>query len=111
MVRRCDQRLSDIARKHSAYLHDIARSISATHPDQHVTCDVEVGGPAECILIAEAERAVDLVVMAAHGLTGVRRGFRAGNVAGEVVRDGYTPVLLVPPHVSIGVGAGAVATA
>ena len=110
MIAYVDQQLSDIRQEAFAYLHDIARSISATHPDQHVTCDVEVGGPAECILIAEAERAVDLVVMATHGLTGVRRGF-TGSVAGEVVRDGYTPVLLVPPHVSIGVGAGAVAIA
>jgi len=80
------------------YLHGVAATVTADNPDLHVTCDVRVNNtPAEGILMAEFERAVDLVVMATHGLTGVRRGF-TGSVAGEVVRDGSAPVLLVPPH-------------
>jgi nucleotide-binding universal stress UspA family protein len=103
-----DQQASDIRQAGLSYLQRIARSITARNADLHVTGDIRFGGPAEGILMAEAERAVDLVIMATHGLTGVRRGF-TGSVAGEVVRDGYTPVLLVPPHAAL--GAVAMATA
>ena len=53
-----DQQMSDIRQEGLGYLQGIARSISASNPDLHVTCDVEIGTPVECILIAEAERAV-----------------------------------------------------
>jgi len=103
-----DQQASDIRQAGLSYLQGIARSITARNDDLHVTGDIRFGAPAEGILMAEAERAVDLVIMATHGLTGVRRGF-TGSVAGEVVRDGYTPVLLVPPHATVGAGAMAIA--
>ena len=61
-----------------------------------VTCDVRIGDPVEGIVIAEADRAIDLVVMATHGRTGLGRALM-GSVAGAVLRTGHTPVLLVPP--------------
>jgi nucleotide-binding universal stress UspA family protein len=96
-----DQQESVIRQEGLEYLHNIARSMTATNPDLHVASDVRLGSPAEGILTAEIDRAADVVVMATHGLTGVRRSF-TGSVAGQVVREGYTPVLLVPPHAFAG---------
>jgi hypothetical protein len=38
----------------------------------------------------------DVIVMATHGRTGIRRAF-AGSVAGTVLRTASTPVVLVHP--------------
>jgi nucleotide-binding universal stress UspA family protein len=92
-----DQQEPDVRQQGLDYLHGIARAIMDDNPDLHVTCDVRLDTPGNGILTAEIERAVDLVIMATHGLTRVRRGF-TGSVAGEVIREGFTPVLLVPPH-------------
>jgi len=96
-----DQQESDVRQEGLNYLRGIAATITASNPDLHVTCDTRVGSPVEGILAVEVERAVDVVVMATHGLTGVRRGF-TGSVAGGVVREGHTPVMLVPPHAFAG---------
>jgi nucleotide-binding universal stress UspA family protein len=92
-----DQQEGVVRQQGLDYLRGIARTITASAPDLHVTCDVRLGSPGEGIITAEIERVVDVVVMATHGLTGVRRSF-TGSVAGQVVREGHTPVLLVPPH-------------
>jgi len=47
--------------------------------------------------MAAVDRDADVVVMATHGRTGVRRA-TMGSVAGAVLRTGSTPVLLVGPH-------------
>jgi nucleotide-binding universal stress UspA family protein len=105
-----DQQEGVIRQQGLDYLRSVARPITATNPDLHVTCDARLASPVDGILMAIFERAVDVVVMATHGLTGVRRSF-TGSVAGEVVREGHTPVLLVPPHAFVGVRASALATA
>jgi nucleotide-binding universal stress UspA family protein len=92
-----DQQEDWIRQQALDYLGGLANKIKADNADLHVTCDVRVGAPTEGILMAEAGRAVDLVIMATHGRTGVRRAL-AGSVAGAIVREGHTPVLLVPPH-------------
>ena len=48
------------------------------------------------IIAAAAEHATDLVVMATHGRTGLRRN-AVGSVAGDVLRYGGTPLLLIRP--------------
>ncbi|HEY0736106.1 MAG TPA: universal stress protein [Herpetosiphonaceae bacterium] len=59
---------------------------------------VEFGEPAEAI-VAYAERtAVDLIVMATHGRTGIRRRL-VGSVAEQVLRTSPVPLLLVRPVV------------
>jgi nucleotide-binding universal stress UspA family protein len=58
-----------------------------------------IGLPAEVIVRAEAERDVDLVVMATHGRSrSVLGHFFIGSVAERVVRESLCPVLIVPPR-------------
>ena len=59
----------------------------------------EIGLPAEGIVGAEAERGIDLVVMATHGRSRSALGhFFVGSVAERVVRESLCPVLVVPPR-------------
>jgi nucleotide-binding universal stress UspA family protein len=55
---------------------------------------VKSGDPLEAILDAAAERRVDLIVLATHGRTGIKR-LLIGNVAEKVVRHAPCPVLIV----------------
>jgi hypothetical protein len=63
--------------------------------------EVHVGRPATEILSVAARPDVDLVVMATHGLTGVRR-LLFGSTAEEVLRLATTPLLLVKAPVATG---------
>jgi nucleotide-binding universal stress UspA family protein len=63
-----------------------------------VTTDVRFGDPRAGITLAAVERG-ELIVMATHGRTGMRRAL-VGSVAGEVLRTGSTPVLLVHPQLA-----------
>ena len=56
------------------------------------------GSPASNLLDIERDEAVDVVVMATHGRTGLAR-FALGSVADRVVREGTAPVLLVRAEV------------
>jgi nucleotide-binding universal stress UspA family protein len=56
------------------------------------------------ILWAARDGHADLIVMATHGRTGVRRAV-FGSVTGAVLRDGTTPVLVVHPRVETGAAA------
>ena len=56
---------------------------------------VLVGNPSDEIIRAAEDEAVDLVVIATHGLTGWRR-FLFGSVAERVVRLSPCPVLTIP---------------
>lgn len=59
----------------------------------------QIGLPVEVIIRAEAERGVDLVVMATHGRSRSTLGhFFIGSVAEHVVRESLCPVLIVPPR-------------
>lgn len=59
----------------------------------------QIGLPVEVIIRAEAERGVDLVVMATHGRSRSTLGhFFIGSVAERVVRESLCPVLIVPPR-------------
>jgi nucleotide-binding universal stress UspA family protein len=55
--------------------------------------------PLDDSALAEIDRAADLVVMATHGRTGIRRAV-LGSVAGAVLTTGSVPVLLVSPAAS-----------
>ena len=72
-----------------------------------VGSDVLVGHPAEGIVEYAEQEGVDLIIMATHGRTGVRR-WALGSVADKVVRASRQPVLLiraninVPENVSLG---------
>jgi nucleotide-binding universal stress UspA family protein len=51
--------------------------------------------PVEAILTVAAERRCDLIVMASHGRTGLKRFFMGSGIAEEVVRRAPCPVLVV----------------
>ena len=57
------------------------------------------GDPFEGILDATEDLRTDLVVLATHGRTGIKR-LVIGNVAEKIVRHATCPVLTVKPHVA-----------
>jgi nucleotide-binding universal stress UspA family protein len=81
------------------YLHTIAGQLVEKHSGLHVSVEVRVGAPADGVIAAAADRVADLVVMASHGRTGIRRAV-FGSVTGAVLHDGFTPVLVVHPRIS-----------
>jgi nucleotide-binding universal stress UspA family protein len=93
-----DQQAEAHFREGLCYLENVAHRLRQTHPDLHVSLDVRLDKPSTGIIAAAAERAVDLVVMATHGRTGLRRD-AVGSVAGDVLRIGIAPLLLVRPVV------------
>ena len=56
--------------------------------------DVRKGQPYEEILKEASEREIDLIVIAPHGITGLRKFF-IGGVAEKVVKESQCPVLLI----------------
>jgi nucleotide-binding universal stress UspA family protein len=82
------------------YLECQASRLRKEIPDLHVTTDIRTGDPAEGIIAAAIDRNVDLVVMASHGRTGIRRAV-LGSVAGAVLHSGSTPVLVVGPAATV----------
>jgi nucleotide-binding universal stress UspA family protein len=91
-----DQQEEALKRDVFDYLRNVAARLRDTDPDLHVTIDVRVGDPAPGIVMAETDRGADLVVMSTHGRTGLGRAVM-GSVAGEVLRTGSAPVVLVGP--------------
>jgi nucleotide-binding universal stress UspA family protein len=87
------------------YLSTIASGLRDRPLPIPVKVDVRVGDPASCIAMAAIDESADLIVMATHGRTGIRRAV-LGSVAGTVLRAGPTPVLLVHPHTEAGSAAG-----
>jgi nucleotide-binding universal stress UspA family protein len=86
------------ARQYEArdYLTPIASALHARPQPIKASIDVRVGDPASGINLAAIDVAADLIVMATHGRTGIRRAI-LGSVAGTVLRTGNTPVFLVHP--------------
>jgi nucleotide-binding universal stress UspA family protein len=76
-----------------AYLSEHAERLSAR--GFAVEFAVACGDPAELILAEQHIRNADLIVMATHGRTGLRRAI-FGSVADGVVRRADAPVFLVP---------------
>ena len=108
-----DQQAEDRTREGRCYLEEVARRVRQTHPALHVSLDVRMDKPSTGIIEAAAERAIDLVVMSTHGRTGLRRD-TVGSVAGDVLRMGTAPLLLIrpvmPPHQAVNPEVYALAT-
>jgi nucleotide-binding universal stress UspA family protein len=79
------------------YLVGVAKQLEQCHPGMRIRTEVRLGEPANGINMIAVDRNADLVVMATHGRTGLSRAL-VGSVAGAVLRDANTPVLLVGPH-------------
>jgi len=91
-----DQQEEAVKRDTQDYLRRIEAQLKRQRPDLRVTFDVRIGEPAAGIAMAEIACGADLVVMATHGRTGLRRAV-LGSVAGAVLITGSAPVLLVSP--------------
>jgi nucleotide-binding universal stress UspA family protein len=95
-----DQQEEAVRRETLDYLRQVEAELKQQRPDLHVTVDVRIGDPAPGIAMAEIACGADLVVMATHGRTGLRRAV-LGSVAGAVLIMGSVPVLLVSPAASL----------
>jgi len=73
------------------FSHDLVTSVA-----QQVSYLVETGNPFETIMDVAESYQVDLIVLATHGRTGIKR-LVIGNVAEKVVRHAPCPVLTVKP--------------
>jgi len=99
--------LGDFVPMHQAYIERVAdvlrhqaQEVQARTGFQpggkavEVSGQVAMGYPAEEILRYANEKTVDLVLMATHGRSGIRR-WTMGNVADKILRTSKVPVLLV----------------
>lgn len=81
------------ARAHAlAYLEEVRHRVSGRGVEVHVAA--EAGTPDEVISTYAREHGVDLIVMASHGRTGLRR-WALGSVAERVLKATTLPVMLV----------------
>ena len=72
----------------------LASEAAATRPGLRVTPLVEFGYPAETILHEAERQRADVIVMATHGYSGLRR-WVLGSVADKVLHAAHAPLLLV----------------
>lgn len=82
------------------YLHGIEATLADDHPDLTVLTEVRTGNPARMIEDAFRQNGASLVFMATHGHGGIVRSI-TGSVAGEVIRDGRAPVVLIRPRAHV----------
>jgi nucleotide-binding universal stress UspA family protein len=90
-----DQQWSDQKRQALDYLENVYQRHD--FGDLIVHKAVETGAPAETIIDFSGRTPIDLIVMATHGRSGLRR-WVYGSVADKVLRGAYVPVLLVRAH-------------
>jgi nucleotide-binding universal stress UspA family protein len=91
-----DQQEAMLQFEDQTYLAGVAGRVTATSPGLMIRTDVRFAKPAAGIAQAAASRDAALVVMATHGRTGIDR-IRLGSVAGQTLRDGVVPLVLVGP--------------
>ena len=72
------------------FCHDLVTSVA------QVSYLIETGNPVETIMDVAESYQVDLIILATHGRTGIKR-LVIGNVAEKVVRHAPCPVLTVKP--------------
>jgi nucleotide-binding universal stress UspA family protein len=78
-----------------AYLESVAQPLREKGLD--VECVALPGTPSEAIVGYAAEREVDLIAIATHGRSGLRR-MTFGSVADFVLRESGLPILLIKPR-------------
>jgi nucleotide-binding universal stress UspA family protein len=93
-----DQSLADrVLSEGIVYSNEKLRETIARFPDSQavkVIPDIRKGQPHEEILKEASERKVDLIVIASHGKTGLKKYF-IGSVAEKVMNEAKCPVLLI----------------
>ena len=78
----------------TAKLQEEVKRISASSGDLNIVFDVKRGHPYETILNEQADKKIDLIVIASHGRTGLMKHL-LGSVAEKVLRGAKCHVLLV----------------
>ena len=73
-----------------------ARSEAAARSDLSIKCEVRIGSPAEIILEHVETYGTDLIVMATHGRTGLKR-WVYGSVTAKVLRSVNCSMLVIRP--------------
>jgi len=91
-----DQVQAALEREAIDYLRAVARRLAQDYPGIQVRTDIRVGDPAGGIAAVALDRLADLIVMATHGRTGLRRAV-LGSATGAVLRASSTSLLLVRP--------------
>jgi nucleotide-binding universal stress UspA family protein len=94
-----DQQEEAVTREARDYLAAVAEPLRKRTVPVTVKTEVRLGDPAAGIAMAALDTHSDLIVMATHGRTGIRRAV-LGSVAGIVLRSASTPVVLVHPNVA-----------
>jgi nucleotide-binding universal stress UspA family protein len=84
-----------------AYIEHMAEMlISKSRPDSgQVQGRVVIGYPPDEILNYTKENQIDLILLATHGVSGIRR-WGLGSVADKIIHETDVPVWLVPSHLS-----------
>jgi nucleotide-binding universal stress UspA family protein len=91
-----DQQEAELEFTDKTYLGKVANRVTATRPELKVLTDVRFSEPASGIAQAASTLDAALVVMATHGRTGISR-MRLGSVAGQTLKDGVVPLVLIGP--------------
>jgi len=86
------ERYCALARK---YLKGICERVGCENITVHT--EAKMGSPAETIIDYTHQQSIDLIVMATHGRSGLKR-WVYGSVADKVLRGANIPVLLVRAH-------------
>lgn len=90
-----DQAMEGIRDEAINYLESLAAPLRSSGVPVRIT--VHFGSPTDLIVRAAEEEGADLIAMATHGNTGLRRMI-FGSVASQVVENTNKPVLLVRPE-------------
>jgi len=65
-----------------------------THRDVDISAEIKIGIPYDEILKAQQDKGIDLIVLAAYGMTGIVKNL-IGSVAERVTRGARCPVMLI----------------
>lgn len=77
------------------YLKGVCERVGCENISVHT--EAKTGSPAETIIDYAHQQSIDLIVMATHGRSGLKR-WVYGSVADKVLRGANVPILLVPAH-------------
>ncbi len=89
-----DRQRMNVKRKKAAENYLVQLSDSLEHPGTKFECVVLEGSPVNMLSDFAANHAVDIIIMASHGRSGISR-WVMGSVAERIVRTSCVPVMLV----------------
>lgn len=97
IVATVEQQLEVELAKAGGYLLSVRDRLLADSPNLSITTDVQVGNAADMISGLAMEYGCSMIVMSTHGRSAIARTL-FGSVAGQVLRAGALPIVLVRPE-------------